>query len=300
MLIRLAMRPDCGARRVWPSRLTRLWLSSALSSSRARSAMGTEIDDAPALASRRKSRLAIVSLPRTHSVVSPAAAAAWCGAACGALLLATGPASAQVTPWQVDRLQQQIETMQRQYQRQIEALQQQQKQQMEALQQQLQSVQSQAHNTQVQQRHSRSRCGRCIPCRVPAEGDDVADQPAGNLQCRRGNCIELTSRLHLDFGDYLNVTLQAPSGPHLLTSGVNARRARIRRPRQVPRGLELRADLGLRRLDRHHARPQLVPEQQSPVLLNYIHSDLDKLATNGSTPARVKIDAVALRAQVFF
>jgi hypothetical protein len=86
----------------------------------------------------------------------------------------------------------------------------------------------------------------------------------------------------------------------LLTSGVNARRARIRRPRQVPRGLELRADLGLRRLDRHHARPQLVPEQQSPVLLNYIHSDLDKLATNGSTPARVKIDAVALRAQVFF
>jgi phosphate-selective porin OprO/OprP len=41
------------------------------------------------------------------------------------------------------------------------------------------------------------------------------------------NCIELTGRLHFDFGDYLRVRPEAGVGPHSLTSGVNARRARL-------------------------------------------------------------------------
>ncbi|HWG79388.1 MAG TPA: porin [Stellaceae bacterium] len=41
------------------------------------------------------------------------------------------------------------------------------------------------------------------------------------------NTIELTSRLHFDIADYLKVEPQSPTGPHSLTSGVNARRARI-------------------------------------------------------------------------
>ncbi|HEX9398273.1 MAG TPA: porin, partial [Burkholderiales bacterium] len=41
------------------------------------------------------------------------------------------------------------------------------------------------------------------------------------------NTLELTSRLHLDFADYLRVHPQTPTGQHSLTSGVNARRARI-------------------------------------------------------------------------
>src|SRR5690242_14939389 len=41
------------------------------------------------------------------------------------------------------------------------------------------------------------------------------------------NTIELTSRLHFDIADYLKVEPQSPTGPHSLTSGVNARRARL-------------------------------------------------------------------------
>ena len=41
------------------------------------------------------------------------------------------------------------------------------------------------------------------------------------------NTIELTSRLHFDIADYLKVEPQSPTGPHSLTSGFNARRARL-------------------------------------------------------------------------
>ena len=41
------------------------------------------------------------------------------------------------------------------------------------------------------------------------------------------NSIELTSRVHFDIADYLRVRPQSPTGPHSLTSGVNARRARL-------------------------------------------------------------------------
>lgn len=35
-------------------------------------------------------------------------------------------------------------------------------------------------------------------------------------------------------------------------------------------------------------------------MLNYIHSELDKLAPNGSTPTGLTIDAIAARAQAAF
>jgi phosphate-selective porin OprO/OprP len=41
------------------------------------------------------------------------------------------------------------------------------------------------------------------------------------------SCIQLTGRVHLDLGDYLNVKLQSPSGPHSLNSGATLRRAQI-------------------------------------------------------------------------
>jgi phosphate-selective porin OprO/OprP len=54
----------------------------------------------------------------------------------------------------------------------------------------------------------------------------TANRP-GICSADEANCIYLTSRLHLDIGDYLSVDPQTPTGLHSLTSGVNARRARI-------------------------------------------------------------------------
>jgi phosphate-selective porin OprO/OprP len=170
----------------------------------------------------------IVTLPRTHAIVSPVAAAAWRSAACGALLLlAAHPASAQVS---AQELQQQIQTMQRQ---------------MEALQQQLQTMQNQMRDTQAQQQQQQEQMRATQaqqqqqqeqmrqvqsvsppPANLPKVTMSTSNRP-GICSADGANCIELTSRTHLDFGDYLNVTPQSPSGPHSLTSGINARRARI-------------------------------------------------------------------------
>src|SRR5260370_31031612 len=99
----------------------------------------------------------IVPLPRTHTIVAPVAAAAWLSAACGALLLAAHPASAQVSARQMEQLQQQIQTMEGKYQQQIKALEQQHQQQMEAVQQQLQTLQNQMHDTQAQQQQQQQQ-----------------------------------------------------------------------------------------------------------------------------------------------
>src|SRR5690348_11972895 len=87
------------------------------------------------------------------------------------------------------------------------------------LQQQLQNLQ-----TQVNQQPT-------APAAVPvAGGPRVTLSPnnrPGFASADGQNTIELTSRLHFDIADYLNVHSQSPTGPHSLTSGVNARRARI-------------------------------------------------------------------------
>src|SRR3981081_857629 len=54
----------------------------------------------------------------------------------------------------------------------------------------------------------------------------TANRP-GICGADEANCIYLTTRLHLDVGDYLSVDPQTPTGLHSHTSGVNARRARI-------------------------------------------------------------------------
>jgi phosphate-selective porin OprO and OprP len=87
------------------------------------------------------------------------------------------------------------------------------------LQQQLQNLQS-----QVDQQPT-------APAAAPvAGGPRVTLSPnnrPGFASADGRNTIELTSRLHFDIADYLQVQPQSPTGPHSLTSGVNARRARI-------------------------------------------------------------------------
>jgi phosphate-selective porin OprO and OprP len=126
------------------------------------------------------------------------------GAVAGSLLLGAFPAAAQTN----DQLQQQIQQLQRQ----------------------LQNVQDQV-NKQAAQPPAAAQP-------APAAGTGVlgglgvkatlspSNRP-GICTLDDQNCIELTGRLHFDFGDYLSVHPQSPTGPHSLTSGVNARRARI-------------------------------------------------------------------------
>lgn len=173
--------------------------------------------------------------PRRHSILS--SGMAWWSAVCGALLLAAHPVSAQVSAQQIEQVQQQIKTMQRQYQQQIEVLQKQHEQQTNALQQQLLTLQNQVRDTQTQVRDTQAQQQQqqqqikqvqAAPAatNLPKVTMSPSNRP-GICTSDGANCIELTSRLHLDYGDYLNVTPQSPSGPHSLTSGVNARRARI-------------------------------------------------------------------------
>jgi phosphate-selective porin OprO and OprP len=126
------------------------------------------------------------------------------GAVAGSLLLGAFPAAAQTN----DQLQQQIQQLQRQ----------------------LQNVQDQV-NKQAAQPPAAAQP-------APAAGTGVlgglgvkatlspSNRP-GICTLDDQNCIELTGRLHFDFGDYLSVHPQSPTGPHSLTSGVNARRARL-------------------------------------------------------------------------
>jgi phosphate-selective porin OprO/OprP len=85
----------------------------------------------------------------------------------------------------------------------------------EQLQQQIRELQRQLENQQVA---------------PPPSGVKAVLTPAnapGICSADDANCIYLTSRLHFDVGDYLSVHPQTPTGLHSLTSGVNARRARI-------------------------------------------------------------------------
>jgi phosphate-selective porin OprO/OprP len=120
-----------------------------------------------------------------------------CGALGGSVLLAGYPAAAQTN----DQLQQQIQQLQRQ----------------------LQQLQNQVD----QQARQAPPPAAAV---APPSGAKVTLSPSnrpGISSADGQNTIELTSRLHFDIADYLRVHPQSPTGPHSLTSGVNARRARL-------------------------------------------------------------------------
>jgi phosphate-selective porin OprO/OprP len=100
-------------------------------------------------------------------------------------------------------------------------------QQIRQLQQQLQNLQNQVDQ---QARQARAPAPAAPAAAAPPSGVRATLSPAnrpGISSADGQNTLELTSRLHLDFADYLRVHPQTPTGQHSLTSGVNARRARI-------------------------------------------------------------------------
>jgi phosphate-selective porin OprO and OprP len=116
------------------------------------------------------------------------------------MLLAAYPAVAQTN----DQLQQQIQQLQRQ----------------------LQQLQNQV-DEQARRTPPPAAPTAAAP---PASGVKVTLSPnnrPGISSADGQNTIELTSRVHFDIADYLSVHPQTPGGPHSLTSGVNARRARL-------------------------------------------------------------------------
>ncbi|MDB5407285.1 MAG: putative polyphosphate-selective porin [Rhodospirillales bacterium] len=133
-----------------------------------------------------------------------------CGALVGATLAMADPSSAQTTQT-TQALQQQIK----------------------ALQEQLQSLQSQVNfQAQVQAETSakaqqQAKAAAAVPANAPRATLSAKNRP-GFVSADGQNSIELTSRLQLDFADYLHVQSQARGNPAgSLTSGINARRARI-------------------------------------------------------------------------
>ncbi len=101
--------------------------------------------------------------------------------------------------------------------------------QIQQLQQQLQALQAQVTATQEQSQKSQQAVQKIEA--DTAKSPKITMSPSGRpgwSSADGQNTIELTSRLHFDVGDYLNV--ERPAGSALssgLASGVDARRARI-------------------------------------------------------------------------
>jgi phosphate-selective porin OprO and OprP len=131
-----------------------------------------------------------------------------CSALAGAALAAAQPAAAQTTVQQT--------TVQMQ-------------QQIQSLQQQIQTLQTQVNDTQSQQRQLQQMqsSGQSQPPQDVGMARMTPGNRPGICSADGANCIYLTGRLHFDAGDYLSVHPQQKTGPHSLTSGVNARRARL-------------------------------------------------------------------------
>ncbi len=125
----------------------------------------------------------------------------------GAALAAVQPAAAQTTV----QMQQQMQSLQ---------------QQMQALQAQMNAAQSQQQQQQ-QQLQQMQQSGQSQPPQDVGVAKMTPGNRPGICSADGANCIYLTSRLHFDAGDYLSVHPQQSTGPHSLTSGVNARRARL-------------------------------------------------------------------------
>jgi phosphate-selective porin OprO and OprP len=99
------------------------------------------------------------------------------------------------------------------------------------LQDEIRQLQQQLQNLQNKVDQQPTAPAAAAPAGVPvAGGPRVTLSPnnrPGFASADGQNTIELTSRVHFDIGDYLKVQPQSPAGPHSLTSGVDARRARI-------------------------------------------------------------------------
>jgi phosphate-selective porin OprO and OprP len=99
--------------------------------------------------------------------------------------------------------------------------------QIRQLQQQLQNLQNQVNDQARQPPAAAPAPAAAAP---PATGVKATLSPnnrPGISSADGQNSIELTGRLHFDIADYLSVHPQTPAGQHSLTSGVNARRARL-------------------------------------------------------------------------
>src|SRR6185312_15928246 len=98
------------------------------------------------------------------------------------------------------------------------------------LQDEIRQLQQQLQNLQTQVNQQPTAPPAAAAAAAVAGGPRVTLSPnnrPGFASADGQNTIELTSRLHFDIADYLKVQPQSPTGPHSLTSGVNARRARI-------------------------------------------------------------------------
>jgi phosphate-selective porin OprO/OprP len=141
----------------------------------------------------------------------------------GSLLFAAHPSVAQTSAItdQMRVLQQQIQQMQ---------------QQLQTLQRQVDDSQAQAKKAQQDAAQAQAQAQARAQAQAPAQPAAAAGEVKATLSRnnRPGicspdgeNCIELTSRVHFDMANYLSVHPQQSTGPHSLTDGVNARRARI-------------------------------------------------------------------------
>jgi phosphate-selective porin OprO/OprP len=145
------------------------------------------------------------------------------GALAGSLLFAAHPSAAQTSSItsQMQALQQQIQQMQQQ----LQALQ----RQVDVSQSQAKKAQEDAAQAQAQAQAQARAQAQAQPAAAPTGVKSTLspNNRPGVCSADGENCIELTSRVHFDLANYLSVHPQQSTGPHSLTDGVNARRARI-------------------------------------------------------------------------
>ena len=151
------------------------------------------------------------------------------GAVLGAVLLLMTPAAAQTSAEDIERLQEQIQELRQQSQQQIDRLQ-----------EQLQDLQNQMQKTQAAPAQAPAQSGPPVTAPTQAvspPNGTASGEPRVTLYPAKGpafttadgqTSIQLASRVQFDVGDYFNVKPQSKfSSPANLTSGVNARRARL-------------------------------------------------------------------------
>jgi len=144
---------------------------------------------------------------RTSSLLGTAALA-------GAAVVAAGTAQAQTAPVkaQTDTLQQQMQMLQ---------------QQLQALQSQLTQTQAQAQATAAAQAAQAQKAAATAPAAAGPKVTESATHRFGLSSADGRDTIQLTGRLQFDAGDYLNYEPGKGNSVRDLSSGVNARRARI-------------------------------------------------------------------------
>jgi phosphate-selective porin OprO/OprP len=134
-------------------------------------------------------------------------------ALCGLLALAPA-AHAQTAPskGQIDALQQQIQLLQ---------------QQLQALQTQVTQTQAQAQATAAAQAATAQKVAAAAPAADGPKVTETATHRFGLSSADGRNTIQLTGRVQFDAGDYLNYEPGKGNTVRDLSSGVNARRARL-------------------------------------------------------------------------